>query len=378
LRWDDAAIKLFSENAPYYIAGGRVANVEGRTIEIEAIEVDEAEVLRQGELLVRKVATSLRAAAENVLAEYIAAPATALPDPMPYLLSNNFLVLTGRGRFIYTGPMLQLMEALDRFLSNYAAQIGAEPHAYPTTVGTKTLLQSGYLKAFPQHALFVAPAAFSASSLTTIGQCSSAGDLDAPYDERIFANHDEILAPTVCYHTMEAMQGRNLDTSRCFSAVNACHRFETLANNSLDRLQTFRMREIIQFGNQDEVMATLDSALSWTAAILTRWGITHRITTATDPFFAGAVGNKLYFQSMFALKRELRLRLDFSNHWLSVASFNNHQQSLTRAFDIHNRNGALFSGCVGWGYERLVYALLSQLGTNFDQWPSLVRGDLGL
>jgi hypothetical protein len=379
LRWDAAAIKEFRENAPYYLADARISAIDGRKVAFEAPDdsIDE-HVRTQSELLARTIATNLRDALETVLFEH-STPSTAHPDPMLALRSSGAAVQTGRGRFVYGGVLLQLLDALDALLSEYALGAGSEAQAYPSTVGASTLIRSGYLKAFPQHAFFVAPAARSPTSLHEIGRCTEAADLDAPHrGAPIFGPHDQVLAPTVCYHCMEALQGRTLDAPRCFTAANHCHRSEVLAEASLERLECFRMRELVAFGDEAFVRGILDGSLEWTAKLLQRWGIAHSAVTATDPFFAGAAGSKLFFQSTFALKREMRIRLDFSGRWLSVASFNHHQQSLTRAFGINGPSGPAVSGCTGWGHERLSYALMSQLGTNLSRWPQAARADLRL
>jgi hypothetical protein len=97
-----------------------------------------------------------------------------------------------------------------------------------------------------------------------------------------------------------------------------------------------------------------------------------------DPFFIGALESKAYFQTVFELKRELQLRLDFSGRWLAIASFNNHQQSLTRAFGISSSGEKLESGCAGWGLERFAYTLLAHFGTDLARWPREVLLDLAI
>jgi len=378
LRWDAAAVKEFSENAPYYLADVRLIAIEGRTVTLEGQSDQVSDNLRrQVESLALTISKNLRDAREQLLFEHLTPP-SAQPDPMPALLASDTVIRTGRARFVFRGEMFQVLEGLDRMLLGHAREVAAEPQSYPATVHARTLMQSGYLKAFPQHAFFVAPAARSATSLHEIGACTETSDLDRARGAPLFGSHDQVLAPTVCYHCFEAMQGRELESSRCFTAVNHCHRSEVLAEGALDRLECFRMREVIGFGDEAFVNGLLDACLERTREVLTRWGIAHHGITATDPFFAGAAGSKLFFQSTFALKRELRVRIDFDGRWLSVASFNNHQQSLTRAFQIRGANFPLSSGCVGWGYERIVYALMSQLGTDVSAWPRSVRDDLGV
>ena len=52
-------------------------------------------------------------------------------------------------------------------------------------------------------------------------------------------------------------------------------------------------------------------------------------------------------------------------------------KTLTEAFEITGEEGEIASGCVGWGYDRLILALFSQFGPECSDWPSQVREDLG-
>ena len=55
--------------------------------------------------------------------------------------------------------------------------------------------------------------------------------------------------------------------------------------------------------------------------------------------------------------------LPYEKKWLAVGSFNNHLDTLTKAYSIKSKNNKkINSGCVGIGYERLLYAIYSQQG----------------
>lgn len=377
VRWDELVVRRFLENAPYYLDGARVHSIAGREVRFEAVAAP-SDLQARGEALARRIAGELRDAAEVIVAEYLPpGPLPRHPDPTPTLIAARALIRTGRGRFVYGGLLLGVMESLDRIVARYAAERGAEPQLYPATVNAATLIRSGYLQTFPQHAYFVAPAALASESLAGIAGSASVDSLSSPGARAWFGAHDQVLAPTVCYHCFESQQGERMEMPRSFTAVNHCSRFEVDGDVSLARLHTFRMRELIGFGDADHVSALLDHALGWTTELLRRWGVPHRVATATDPFFAGAQSGKVFYQATFVLKRELRLPVPFDGSWLAVASFNNHQQSFTRTFDITGP-APLSSGCVGWGYERFAYALLANLGVDPRAWPEPMLADLGI
>lgn len=78
---------------------------------------------------------------------------------------------------------------------------------------------------------------------------------------------------------------------------------------------------------------------------------------------------------MLALKREVRLHIPSSDRWIAAASFNNHQASLVKAFGIESKGDTpLASACVGFGYERLLYALFCAFGGDLADWPAELGG----
>jgi seryl-tRNA synthetase len=376
VRWDDLAVRRYRENAPYFLNGLLVRGVYGRVVELEGSMSGEANELQfRGEALARKIAEELRDSMETIVAEFATEPRCIAPDPMPALLASRSLVQTGLGRFVYGGIFLELMEALDSLVAAFAVDRGAAPQLYPTTVKVDTLVRSGYLKTFAQHAYFVAPAGLSSVSVASVAATNSAAELDSYAVRGLLGSHDQVLAPTVCFHCFESLQGTRVPAPCSFTGVNHCSRFEIDADATLSRLHTFRMREYIVFGKTDYVEVQLNDALTWSTELLRRWGIAYRVATATDPFFAGAQTGKAFYQSTFALKRELQLHLPFNQSWIAFASFNNHQRAYTKAFDIGD-DTSLSSGCVGWGWERFAYGVLASVGVDPLNWPAVMRTDL--
>ena len=123
------------------------------------------------------------------------------------------------------------------------------------------------------------------------------------------------------------------------------------------------MREIIFFGSEDYVERNRNEIQEHCKSYFIDLGLKFRIVTASDPFFTTGAEAKRIFQTALELKYEIQAYLPHSESWISVASFNNHQQSLVLPYRIHIDSGSeLHSGCVGYGYERLAYALYSQFG----------------
>jgi seryl-tRNA synthetase len=79
-----------------------------------------------------------------------------------------------------------------------------------------------------------------------------------------------------------------------------------------------------------------------------------------------------------ALKYELQLAVDAAGRTIAAASFNHHHDFFGTRFGISLADGSpAHSGCVAFGIERWVLAVLAQHGTSERAWPSAVRDWLG-
>ncbi|MBS0331334.1 MAG: hypothetical protein JSS35_01075 [Proteobacteria bacterium] len=149
----------------------------------------------------------------------------------------------------------------------------------------------------------------------------------------------------------------------------------------LSRLQTFRMREIVFFGTSEFVVEHRDWWIEAFARMLRDWKARFRFVAATDPFFLASSAQKRAYQSMRKLKYECQLHIPHTDQWVAVASFNNHEASLTDAYGLREDAGEgpsrTHSGCVGFGYDRLVYALLCQFGLDSSRWPKALGDFFG-
>jgi seryl-tRNA synthetase len=376
-RWDSEIQKTVHESLPYQVPNFISATFEGRSISVKyrgpvaphSVEIEVAH-------LVYKIARGFRDVTETYLSGSEGAARLQDGDPFITLVENREVVSTGRGKFVYAKDFLRAFDGLDRLLEDYCVSRGAKRERYPSTVETKSLIDSGYLTLHPHLAYFVSPGKLSRDALAELGKISI---LDPENRESAVANlgsPDQILAPTVCYHCFEAHKGQ-LTPAGLMTAINQCHRHELVNVKSLERLTTYWMRELVAFGDPEAIVGELDSALEFTTGLLSRWGIWHEVRAANDPFFADAGASNRLFQSAFNLKRELRLP-SVSGQSMAVASFNNHQKSLVDKFAVRSTAELFVSGCVGWGFERFLYGVYCQLGNDLTRWPNVVRDDLGL
>jgi len=287
-------------------------------------------------------------------------------DPMDELINTRQVIETYPGVFALQGDILKCISSLDSYFKSYALEKGATEQHFQPTLPAKSLVENGYISSFPQHPLFVANVFRDIKNINTLSKDAKEKPINSMHqwlDDRI-DTHKQILSPTVCYHCFETLRNQTIPVDgSLYTAIAPCHRHESRNISGLSRLQTFTMREIIFFGSEDYVETNRNEIQDHCKSYFIDLGLKFRIVTASDPFFTSGAEAKRIYQSALALKYEIQAYLPHSDIWISVASFNNHQQSLVTPYKINfDSNSDLYSGCVGYGYERLAYALYSQFG----------------
>jgi hypothetical protein len=92
-------------------------------------------------------------------------------------------------------------------------------------------------------------------------------------------------------------------------------------------------------------------------------------------FFTQDYAVKASFQRQQQAKRELKLAIPSENQSISVFSSNFHAMTFGKAFNITVGGRPASSGCLGWGYERWIYAIFSQFGLDPAKWPTRLKDE---
>ena len=275
---------------------------------------------------------------------------THFTSPLEALQASGELTITGAGQVALSGIALDVSDAMDRAVRGWANALGAAEHRYPNIIARGVLERAGQVESVPQH-------------LTVIGHSSRALGMTT------------VLAPAVCYHAYPEFEGRTIGPDPVFlTACGRCYRYEDGNHVPLERLWEFTMREIIVLGTREQVEAVRQSLVRQVADFVTALELEGAIGIASDPFFtAGDEGRRL-MQQAGALKHELQLAVDASGRTVAAASFNHHHDFFGTRFAIRLPDGSpAHSGCVAFGLERWVLAVLAQLGTADADWPAGAR-----
>jgi acyl carrier protein len=298
---------------------------------------------------------------------------TRFRSPIDALQASGELTITGAGQVALSGIALDVFEATDRTVRGWADALGAAEHRYPSIIGRGVLERAGQVESFPQHLTIIGHSERSEESLA-----SRAGG--RPIDEERKDSSRSlgmtaVLAPAVCYHAYPEFEGRTIGPGPVFlTACGHCYRYEGGNHVPLERLWEFTMREIIVLGTREQVEAIRQSLVRQVADFVTALELEGAIGIASDPFFtAGDEGRRL-MQQAGALKHELQLAVDAGGRSVAAASFNHHHDFFGTRFAIRMADGSpAHSGCVAFGLERWVLAVLAQLGTTEAAWPAGAR-----
>lgn len=187
---------------------------------------------------------------------------------------------------------------------------------------------------------------------------------------------DFAISPSCCYHAYEAMEGWELEKpGRCITATLQCHRYEGSNHKYMSRLRAFTMREVVWVGQPAFVISNRSKAEELIVRWAKDWDLSCTFETANDMFFTDDYAIKASFQRQQQAKKEMRVDIPSEGRSISCFSSNFHSTTFGKAFGVTVAGRPATSGCLGWGYERWVQAILSQFGFDPKQWPEGLRSD---
>ena len=274
------------------------------------------------------------------------------------LQKSNQIEQVSDGLFSIRGNLLKKIKKLDNFLNNYAEKKGYNEMFAHSLIPLETLYKNGYLSNFAHHATVCS---HFERNITNLDKISKLKKYNVKFIKNKLAKPDLALSPTVCYHCFENLKNKKILTNTIFNIKSACSRFESKNYRTFERLHVFTMREYVAYGTMNFVEDFLKKNLDYFKKKFLKSGIKFRIVTASDPFFSDSGMKRMLYQNINFLKKEFQFWLPNEKKWLAVGSFNNHLTSLSVKNNIKNKNNKFVnSGCIGWGYERFIYALISQ------------------
>ncbi len=265
------------------------------------------------------------------------------------------------GFIALSGPLLALSAEVDRVFLDLAASFGAERQELGPLLSVSDLRKIDYFSSFPHLITFPSSANSDSENLREFADANGAdavGSLHTPH----LAPVRTVLAPAACYGVYIAREKTSVSHPTSVTVRGTCFRSEQ-SFQPLVRQPSFSMREIVHLGTPESVEDFLQQAREKVLAIANAWGLDPAIEVATDPFFDPKRSPKYVHARLFPTKHEL------ISHTVAIASFNKHRNFFGEAFGISFDGSPVHTGCVAFGIERWLFAILQQHGADPRQWP---------
>lgn len=292
------------------------------------------------------------------------------------LIGEGLLVPSGvDGIYGHDIRFERIVEALDAMASRLGAADGAETLRFPPAMPRASLVRSGYLKSFPQLLGTIHCFCGDETSHRALLRCVEANE-EWTGQQQVT---DLLLTPATCYplYPIVASRGRLPETGGIYDLHSWCFRHEP----SLDpaRMQAFRLREYVRVGRSDQVLAFRQLWIERAQDFINELALPYTIDIANDPFFGRAGRLMADSQRDQKLKYEMLVPVSSEAKPTACMSFNYHLNHFGEAWGIELSDGSqAFSGCIGFGLERLALAMFRHHGLDSGKWPATTRQALRL
>ena len=290
---------------------------------------------------------------------------------MDRMVAAGHVLATGEPGLVGRGAGLQaVVDGIVALARMHGADDRAEPMQFPPAIPRASMEQSGYLKSFPNLAGTVHCFCGDERGHRTLLACMDAGE-DWTGQQQISGS---AITPASCYPVYPAMAARGPLPAggHVVSIRSYCFRHEPSAEPT--RLQWFELFEHVTLGDREHVVAFRTAWMARGIAIATVLQLPHDMEVANDPFFGRAGTLMSDAQRQQELKFELVVPVNPGLKPTACMSFNYHLQHFGEIWDVRTADGTVaHTACVGFGLDRLAFALLHTHGMDLSAWPASVR-----
>jgi hypothetical protein len=265
---------------------------------------------------------------------------------------------------VLAGSLLTLYRRLDAAFTRLGASEEAPEVMYPTLLGASHLAKLDYFKSFPHLATFACNLDRAADNLNAFARGTGVDNKGGVALTRL-EPVTEVLTPAACYHVYVDLAGQELPAFRTVTTRATCFRRED-HYRPLERQWSFGMREVVGLGASDDVKAFLERGRIRVDRFVEELGLAIAWTPATDPFFDTSRNPKFLAQKLDPVKTEMVHR-----GRLAIGSINFHRNFFGETFGIEHAGEPVFSGCIAFGLERWIRAVLDVHGPDAAAWPDI-------
>jgi seryl-tRNA synthetase len=290
------------------------------------------------------------------------------------LAADLFRPMGADGVHARTAVYENVIERLSALISSYRDP-ETEILRFPPVMSRSQLEKSGYLKSFPNLLGCVCALHGSEADINdAVTRHESGGDWTSSLTPA-----DLVLSPAACYPVYPIAAARGAVPEQGYVFDIAADVFRHEPSREIDRFQSFRMREYVCVGTQEQVSSFRRRWMERAQEIANQLALPFTLEQASDPFFGRMGQIKAVAQLQAALKFELLIPVRSTEKQTACMSFNYHKEHFGQVWDMRLANGELaHSGCVAFGMDRLAVAMFAVHGLDTGAWPAVVRKILSL
>jgi len=295
-------------------------------------------------------------------------------DPLAHIGRALFAPMGVDGVYARSALYVRICESLEAYITGLR-EPGVEVMRFPPVMSRRQLEKSGYLKSFPNLLGCVCALHGTEPVIRAAAdRLEQGGDWTAA-----LSASDLVLSPAACYPIYPIAAARGALPAGGWQFDIEADVFRHEPSRSLDRLQSFRMREFVRIGSPEEIVAYRERWLSRAPQIAADLSLPHTLDVANDPFF-GRVGQMMAVsQRQQALKFELLIPYHAAAVPTACMSFNYHREHFGTVWNMLDERGEpAHTSCVAFGIDRLVVALFANHGVDPALWPQVTRRALGI
>src|SRR5271168_4906376 len=291
--------------------------------------------------------------------------AVAPADPLGAIADGLFRSMGVDGVYARTALYAHAVERLEAYITRQRDP-KAEIMRFPPVLSRKQLEKSGYLKSFPNLLGCVCALHGSEASIrSAVDRYDEGGDWTTSV-----TSSDLVLSPAACYPVYPIVATRGALPAGGLQFDIEADVFRHEPSRSLDRLQSFRMREFVRIGSPQEILEFRESWMARAPGLAADLALPFNIDVANDPFF-GRVGQVMAVsQRQQSLKFELLVPYHANAVPTACMSFNYHLDHFGVVWALADGAGQVaHTGCVAFGIDRLAVALFCIHGLKVKEWP---------
>src|SRR3984893_9362765 len=266
-------------------------------------------------------------------------------DPLSAIAEGLFRSMGVDGVYARTELYTHVVERLETYITRQRDP-KAEIMRFPPVMSRKQLEKSGYLKSFPNLLGCVCALHGSEASIrSAVDRHENGGDWTTSV-----TSSDLVLSPAACYPVYPIVAARGPLPARGLQFDIEADVFRHEPSRSLDRLQSFRMREFVRIGSPREILEFRESWMAKAPLLAGDLSLPFSIDVANDPFF-GRVGQVMAVsQRQQALKFEWLIPYYPNASPTACMSFNYHRDHFGQGWGIHaDPGGVAHPTCVAFG-----------------------------